>query len=285
MEKKVLWAIIGILALFVVFGFGVLLGGGAVYLWTQPKPLRLEAVVKPNLPMEQEDGVLIRSVITGSPADKAGLVRGDIILKINGEQVNAFRELQNELGQMQPGDKVSLTVYHGDDAQTVKVTLGERNGQAYLGVLPCSVQPMGAIDQGLPGKGGLGGMGWLESGALVLKVEEGSPAQEAGLQVGDLIVRVNQEQINAEQNLGELLSRYKPGDEITLEIQRPGEEDKVQVEVKLGENLKKPKIPYLGIHYRLIGIQGRNIPQYPMIPYNGKEMPFDWFHLPQNGIQ
>ena len=41
MEKKVLWAIIGILALFVVFGFGVLLGGGAVYLWTQPKPLRL----------------------------------------------------------------------------------------------------------------------------------------------------------------------------------------------------------------------------------------------------
>jgi S1-C subfamily serine protease len=64
------------------------------------------------------------SVVTGSPADKAGLRGGDVITKINGKSVNSTQNMTTLLNQHQPGDEVTLTVVRAGKTQSIKATLG-----------------------------------------------------------------------------------------------------------------------------------------------------------------
>jgi serine protease Do len=66
------------------------------------------------------------AVVPGSPADKAGLVENDIILEVNGQQLNEDNTLSNALQKYNPGDTVSLQVYHKGKIETVKATLGQQ---------------------------------------------------------------------------------------------------------------------------------------------------------------
>jgi len=90
--------------------------------------------------VDPETGVVIVSVEPDGPAAEAGIVRGDILQKIDGEVVEDTGELVSALSEQQPGDQVQLSVLHGDDLRTLSATLGDRNGGAYLGVTPaCSM--------------------------------------------------------------------------------------------------------------------------------------------------
>ncbi|MCS7283224.1 MAG: PDZ domain-containing protein [Anaerolineae bacterium] len=66
-------------------------------------------------------------------------------------------------------------------------------------------------------------------GAEVQEVIPGSPAEEAGLQVGDLITAVNGERVTAARPLAEILASYRPGDRVTLTVEREGKELKIPV--------------------------------------------------------
>lgn len=85
-----------------------------------------------NLPVTE--GALVRrgtandelAVIPGSPADKAGIVENDIIVSINGTKITAERQMVGILSKFNPGDTVTLEVYHQGDKKEVKVTLEER---------------------------------------------------------------------------------------------------------------------------------------------------------------
>lgn len=92
------------------------------------------------------DGVLVASVAAGSPAAKAGIVRGDIILEVDGTAVNSVAELKTALSDKAADDQVTVTVRHGDDERELDVTLVEQNGRAYLGVVPCGPD-MGMMPQ------------------------------------------------------------------------------------------------------------------------------------------
>jgi len=72
-----------------------------------------------------------------------------------------------------------------------------------------------------------------EEGAQISQVVPGSPADEAGLRVGDLIVQVDGRSVTLARPLSDVVSRYGPGDRVTLTIQRNGEE--IELEVTLGE--------------------------------------------------
>lgn len=67
------------------------------------------------------------AVVPGSPADKAGLKEGDIILDINGNAVNEDNTLSSVLKKFKPGDRILVRVFSGDAEKTVPVTLGETN--------------------------------------------------------------------------------------------------------------------------------------------------------------
>jgi S1-C subfamily serine protease len=92
------------------------------------------------------------------------------------------------------------------------------------------------------------------SAALVTEVTEGGPADEAGLQEGDLILAIDGERIQAGTNLREMISLYRPGDQVELTIRR-GSRTR-QVRVVLGRRADDPTQPHLGLTIRLI----------PMIP-------------------
>lgn len=67
------------------------------------------------------------AVIPGSPADKAGIVANDLILEINGERIDEEHTLTGRLSDFNPGDAITLKIFHRGEEKTIQVTLGERD--------------------------------------------------------------------------------------------------------------------------------------------------------------
>lgn len=216
-----------------------------------------------------EPGLLVLRVAPDSPAATAGIVRGDIILAVNGDPVNTMAEATFLLRTLQPGDTVTLTVRHGDEERTVEVTLGDRNGRAYLGVLAIDDLHVGwgfgrqghqgrrALPRGFRGGPermpfhGFGmpyfrAPGQAAVGAVVVDVVADSPAAAAALQPGDVITAVDEQPIRTAQDLVEAVRSKAPGDTVTLEV--TGRDGTTRtVEVTLGEHPDDPEMPYLGV--------------------------------------
>jgi S1-C subfamily serine protease len=224
------------------------------------------ALAEDTAQTQEENGILIASVRPDSPADQAGVVRGDILLEVNGEPVNDWQALRDQLSGLSAGDQVDLTVLHGDEQRTLTATVPEGDDQSYLGLVPCG--GFGLMDH--LGRFGMGEMPALPavSGALVTSVVADSPAEQAGLQEGDRIVAVDGQEVNAENSLADLIGAHAPGDQVTLEIERATEETQ-EVTVQLGENPDNAGTAYLGVQYAAGGVRG---PEqffdrtFPMLP-------------------
>lgn len=202
-------------------------------------------------------GVVILDVEPGGPADRAGLVRGDILLEVDGQPVGSLVDLRSILGSHRPGDEITVTVQHGDERRTRTVTLGDRNGRAYLGIVVASEPGP------LPRRGGIPFRGWEfpwgrirppTGGALILSVAPGSPAERAGLRAGDWITAVDGQALSSGEDLANRISAHRPGDSIRLTIWRPAEGERT-VTVTLGENPQKPGQAYLGVRYASLGFR------------------------------
>ena len=85
------------------------------------------------------------------------------------------------------------------------------------------------------------------SDAVVTYVESGSPADEAGLEVGDVITAVDGREVDRDHPLDELIRRYKPGDSVEITYQRGDQEHEVRV--RLGEHPDEKGRAYLGIRF------------------------------------
>jgi len=220
-----------------------------------------------------ETGVLVRSVAADSPAAEAGIVRGDIILAFDGEALEDAAALVERMAEAEPGDTLALTVRHGDEEFTAEVTLGESDGRAYLGILPDYGVGAGRWDEGW----GRWHKGWDEgwgrsneewdrpwshphlfgmmpftgtaSGALVSQVVEDSPAEEAGLVAGDVILGADGEKLAAAADLAERVAAHAPGDEIVLEVLRADGGEIEDVPVTLAANPDDEAKAYLGVRY------------------------------------
>jgi S1-C subfamily serine protease len=195
-----------------------------------------------------EPGVLVVAVQAGSPAQKAGLSRGDIILEADGTAVNTPFDLRRLVDSHKTGDTVSLKVRHGDAQKSLGVTLGSQSGEAWMGV---------QLYPGGPGRGErfgrMGGMRPFAEGALVENVAAGSPADKAGLTQGDVILSVDGTRIDAEKSLGDLIAGKKVGDTVTLSVGSLARGEQGQphdVKVTLAKSPDRDA-PYLGVQYRM----------------------------------
>ena len=210
--------------------------------------------------VDPEAGIVIIAVEPEGPAAEAGVVRGDILQEIDGEAVEDAGTLVSGLSERQPGDEVQLTVLHGDDLRTLAATLGDRDGDAYLGITPaCS---MYGEHEGM--------MTWsaAPAGVLITEVLPDSPAEAAGLLEGDVIVAVDGQEVTSGSNLVDALSSHQPGDSVTLDVERDGEET-VEIAVELGENPDKAGAAFLGVRYQ---------PSPIMETWDGMQMPFGEMH-------
>ena len=192
-------------------------------------------------------GVLVAGVQAGSPAEKAGIVRGDIILEAKGTAVNTPANIQKILDAGKPGDSLALKIRHGDTEKTVSATLTDQAGQAWLGIV---VYPDGRrMGRGF-GNGRGYGLAVPAAGAYVAKVVAGSPAEKAGLKEGDVILSVDGTSLDAQHVLGDMIAAKKVGDAVTLSVQSGAQAQPRDVKVTLAKNPSKDA-PYLGIEYTM----------------------------------
>jgi serine protease Do len=149
---------------------------------------------------EQEvRGALVGDVTPDSPAQKAGLEKGDIILDINGKPVNSSAELRIHVSLMAPGTKVDVKVFRDGVEKTIPLTLAEMPTEsakaeqpenstedALQGITVENVTARTARQLGLPA---------TAAGVVVTNVEQSSKAADAGLKRGDVIQEVNRKPV------------------------------------------------------------------------------------------
>jgi serine protease Do len=144
--------------------------------------------------MTDASGAVVTQVEPDSPGGKAGLRNGDVITKLNGQPVTDAGQLQMEVGQKRPGDSIQLEVNRDGKTINVPVTL-EAMGAAAGGAMTATEHGKGRWGLSL-GDLSDGARDQLQipsnvHGAVVQDVQPGSPADNAGIQQGDVILEVN----------------------------------------------------------------------------------------------
>jgi len=148
-----------------------------------------------NFKLKDEKGALITEVIKGSPAEKGGMKRGDIVISLDGKEIKDIRQLSREAANKPVGDDVKIEVLRKAKKISLNVVMGEypsddaelsENGlseQSKIGITVQALTPDIKKSLGLESE--------IE-GVLISKVEVGTPAEEAHLRRGDIIIEVNQ---------------------------------------------------------------------------------------------
>lgn len=165
--------------------------------------------------LERPMGALVSSVEPDSPAAKAGLKSGDIILKFNGKDINRSADLPALVADVKPGTRSTMQVWRERGAKELSVTVGEmkpdrtlaHNDGADHGRLGLAVRPLAPEEKRASG----------ESGGLVVEGASG-PAAEAGIQPGDIVLAVNGVPVQSVEQLRGLIG--KGGKNVALLIAR-----------------------------------------------------------------
>jgi serine protease Do len=159
-------------------------------------------------------GAVITEVEPGSPGAKAGLQIGDVITGLDGRKVSDAGELQANISAMQPGTRVALDILRNGKSVKVPVTLealegrteragngsGEGQGKARWGVALDDLTPR----QQLQAPSDL-------HGAVIEQVRPGSPADNAGLERGDVILEVNRHRMQSAADVQQALKNVPAG--------------------------------------------------------------------------
>jgi serine protease Do len=161
------------------------------------------------LGLAEAKGALIASVTQGDPAAKAGLQPGDVIVAVNGDEIENAHDLTRTIGSLPPDDTIRLTIWRKGKVKEVEVTLGERqsamgrdaqsldgnDSPAALGMQLRPLQQDEARKLNMPEAKGL----------LVVDVDESSKAARANIRPGDVIVEANGQKVNTLGQLQEVL--------------------------------------------------------------------------------
>jgi membrane-associated protease RseP (regulator of RpoE activity) len=190
----------------------------------------------------------ISSVADGSPADEAGLKRGDRIVEINGKDVKDAADVVDEIRSLDPGDTVKLRIERDGSERTVTATLeGRRVAEPRVfhfrspGAAPFAWHGGDMVG---PSRGFLGVevhpmsddlreyfRAPRNAGLLVNRVVEDSPAEKAGMKAGDVIVSVDGEEIERIGDISRALRDHEPGDTVDVKVVREGSERTLKVEL------------------------------------------------------
>jgi serine protease Do len=162
-----------------------------------------------SLGLSDAKGALVAEPETGSPAAKAGLKAGDVIVKVNGKDVEDARDLARKIGSMAPETRADIAVVRNGETKDFKVTLGAQKtnqqqtlaqneeGNQDLGKLGLSVAPASSV------------MGAGEEGVVVTGVDPGGPAADVGIETGDVILKIGGHDVRTGQDLRKALTNAK----------------------------------------------------------------------------
>ncbi|MBI1810442.1 MAG: DegQ family serine endoprotease [Nitrospirae bacterium] len=199
--------------------------------WLGVSIQRLTPELAEKFGIKDSDGALVGDVVKGSPAEKAGIMRGDIVLEYNGKKVKDADSLRNTVAQTKAGVQVNIKILRKGKEYNITVTITEspkepeeakiesvpedaRRGEALAGLEV--VELTKEIAQQL-------GLNRDEKGVVLLKVEAGSAADEAKLRKGDVIHEIDTKKVATINDFNKIASAIKPGATVLLFINRGGQ--------------------------------------------------------------
>lgn len=201
---------------------------------TQPVDPAMAAALK----LPQAGGALVSDVTADSPAARAGMQPGDVIVAVNGDRIADGRALARAVADIAPGKDAKITIRRDaaerelavkvaaqPDADRTVVAEAEAHGRK-LGVALAPITPQARRALNLPED---------QKGTVIAEVQDGSPAEDAGLRAGDVIVAVGQTPVtNPEQATRAIRDGLGKGNSVALRIVREGRSAFVAVDTAKG---------------------------------------------------
>jgi serine protease Do len=172
--------------------------------------------------IEEGHGVLVTQVVSGDPADKAGIQPNDIILEIDGSRVNSSRELTAKAAGLTVDEKIDVVVMRDGKEKRLSLKVGQRpmtlaqsgkpgaEKEAEYGIRVSDLTPEMARQLNIEGA----------RGAVVTAVKPGSKAAKAGLQEGDVIVEVNRHEIDSAKDFQKRVLKHKKSGDLKLLVKQ-----------------------------------------------------------------
>jgi serine protease Do len=170
--------------------------------------------------LDQVTGVLVSEVVEDSPAQKAGIRRGDVISAINGKPVNNTGQLRSTVASLGAGAEVSVAYIRNKEKKTSRVELGqlpenlaehsffEKDYGALNGITIAPLNDESRKKFNLPDQ--------VNQGVVISDIKDGSPAQMANLRPGDIILEINRMEVNSVDDFRQAYKRSPDGDTLLL---------------------------------------------------------------------
>ena len=247
MRRLVFLGLIALLAVLPLWSAGVA-DKNPTNAWLGLYTQTVDKDLKEAFRLDVDHGVIVNQVIPDSPADKAGLKQGDIILSIDGAKLTGSDQLAVMVTGHKPGDQVKVEILRKGEQKVMTATIGERQGEEPAkffgdpGSLPQIytkkyVKNRSSISDTYIGvnleslNAQLGEYFGVkdDQGALITEVFEDSPAKKAGLKAGDVITQIDGKEVAEPADVQKVVGDKSKGDKLSLTIIR----DRARLEMAL----------------------------------------------------
>jgi serine protease Do len=174
--------------------------------------------------VKEKEGVLVAQTHQGTGAEKAGLVSGDIIKSVDDKAIKNVNELVKEIQKKKVGQKVKLSVVRDGKSMAIEVTLSampdkpeamkEKESEEKLGAKIQELTPQLAARYRISSE--------IKRGVIIISIEEGGPADELGLQEGDVILEINRKKIETIKDFEKAIKDLNVEKGIVFRLHRRG---------------------------------------------------------------
>lgn len=178
--------------------------------------------LKDKLDLKEEKGALVADVTAGGPADKAGIERGDVIVSFDGKEIKEMKDLPYIVASTPVAKKVMVEVIRKGGKKAVEVKVGELEEEAQSPLVSEAKPDLGmAVKEITPEIARYFGLSET-SGLVVVEVEDNTPAAEAGMSPGDIILEVDQTTVEDLAQFNQKIRTYRAGDTVLFLVKREG---------------------------------------------------------------